>query len=239
MACLIDQIAVFDERGKGQVTCPSSLPEPEEPFDFSVFSVSIAGQNLNYVGIDDLGSPVYAAGGTADNPILPAATFIHDLDGCFFATTFATGEQHVSMCSSESDDSCPDVPFSESAPEKYADYFDEDGNFVPKASSGGGDCAFDIINVNIIDETENVSAGDAVKIAHLISAPVSGIVSEISGGDEELQAISYNGKALLVNTGVANITVDPISNAQPAGYPGYLYITGDVSITIKDSGGIA
>lgn len=136
MACLIDQIAVFDERGKGQVTCPSSLPEPEEPFDFSVFSVSIAGQNLNYVGIDDLGSPMYAAGGTADNPILPAATFIHDLDGCFFATTFAVGEQHVSMCTSEPDESCPDVPFSESAPEKYADYFDEDGNFVPKAGSG-------------------------------------------------------------------------------------------------------
>ena len=132
MACLIDQIAVFDERGKGQVTCPSSLPEPEEPFDFSVFSVSIAGQNLNYVGFDMNGFPTYAAGGTADNPILPSATFIHDLDGCFFATTFATGEQHVSMCSSESDDSCPDVPLSESIPEKYADYIDENGNFVPK-----------------------------------------------------------------------------------------------------------
>lgn len=135
MACLIDQVVVFDENGKGQVTCPSSLPEPEEPFDFSVFSVSIAGQNLNYVGFDMVGSPVYAAGGTADNPILPAAAFIHDLDGCSFATTFATGEQHVSMCSSESDDSCPDVPFSESAHEKYSDYFNKDGVFVPKASN--------------------------------------------------------------------------------------------------------
>lgn len=136
MACLIDQVVVFDENGKGQVTCPSSLPEPEEPFDFSVFSVSIAGQNLNYVGIDMMGSPVYAAGGTADNPILPSATFIHDLDGCSFATTFATGEQHVSMCSSESDsDACPDVPFSESAPKKYAEYFNKDGVFVPKASN--------------------------------------------------------------------------------------------------------
>lgn len=128
MACLIDQIAVFDERGKGQVTCPSSFPG--QPSDYSV---SIAGQNLNYVGLDINGDPMYAAGGTADNPILPVATFSTDLDGCYFATTFAVGEQHVSMCSSESDDSCPDVPFSESAPEKYADYFDEYGNFVPKA----------------------------------------------------------------------------------------------------------
>lgn len=132
MACLIDQVVVFNENGKGQVACPSSLPEPEEPFDFSVFSVSIGGQNLNYVGVDMDGFPTYAAGGTADNPILPAATFIHDLDGCFFATSFAVGEHHVSMCSSESDDSCPDVPLSESIPEKYADYIDDNGNFVPK-----------------------------------------------------------------------------------------------------------
>lgn len=240
MACLIDQVAVFDETGKASVTCPSSFPE--QPSDFSI---SIDGQNLNYVGIwDVMDFPMYATGGTADNPIFPAVMFGSDLDGCFFIaaeseSTKIIGEHRVSMCDSESDDSCPDVPLSESIPEKYADYIDENGNFVPKASSGGGDCAFDIINVNIIDETENVYAGDAVKIAHLISAPLSGIVSEISGGDEELQAISYNGKALLVNTGVANVTVDPISNAQPAGTPGYLYITGDVSITIKDSGGIA
>ena len=130
MACLIDQVVVFDETGKGGVTCPSSFPG--QPSDYSV---SIAGQNLNYVGFDMNGFPVYAVGGTADNPISPAAAFIADLDGCSFATTFAVGEQHVSMCSSESDESCPDVPFSESAPEKYADYFNEDGVFVPKAGN--------------------------------------------------------------------------------------------------------
>lgn len=242
MACLIDQVVVFDETGKGSVTCPSSFPE--EPSDFSV---SIDGQNLDYVGIPDFGFTTWAKGGTADNPVFPAVMFYNDLDGCWFDAaeskgTPIVGEHRISMCSSDSDDdSCPDVPFSESAPEKYADYFNEDGVFVPKESSGGGgDCPFDIINVSIIDETENVYAGDAVKIAHLVSAPFSGVVGTISGGNEELQAIAYNGKALLfTDSNSVTITLDPISNAQPAGSPGYLYITGDVSITIKDKAGNA
>lgn len=45
------------------------------------------------------------------------------------------GEATLSICEKESEGSCPDVPFSESAPEKYADYFNEDGVFVPKASN--------------------------------------------------------------------------------------------------------
>ena len=132
MACLIDQVVVFDETGMGGVTCPSSFPG--EPSDFSV---SIDGQNLNYVGTPDTGFPAWAKGGTADNPVFPAVMFVTDLDGCRFngaesEGTPIVGEHWISMCSSESDESCPDVPLSESIPEKYADYIDENGNFVPK-----------------------------------------------------------------------------------------------------------
>ena len=136
MACLIDQVAVFDEHGKGIVTCPSSFPG-----EASDFSVSLDGQNLDYVGLRGGDEPTWAKGGTADNPIFPAVMFYTDLDGCWFVAaesenTPIVGEHRISMCSSESDDdSCPDVPFSESAPEKYADYFNEDGVFVPKASN--------------------------------------------------------------------------------------------------------
>ena len=136
MACLIDQVVVFDETGKGSVTCPSSFPE-----ELSGFSVSIDGQNLDYVGLRGGYDPTWAKGGTADNPIFPAVMFYNDLGGCWFdaaesENTPIVGEHRISMCSSESgDDSCPDVPFSESAPEKYADYFNEDGVFVPKASN--------------------------------------------------------------------------------------------------------
>lgn len=134
MACLIDQVAVFDETGKGSVTCPDSFPG-----EASDFLVSLDGQNLDYVGLRGGYESTWAKGGTADNPIFPAVMFgTDDLDGCYFIAaesenTPIVGEHRVSMCSLEpDDDSCPDVPFSESAPEKYSDYFNEDGVFVPK-----------------------------------------------------------------------------------------------------------
>lgn len=136
MACLIDQVAVFDETGKGIVTCPSSFPG-----EASDFSVSLDGQNLDYVGLRGGYDPTWAKGGTADNPIFPAVMFFEDDLACWFVAaesenTPIVGEHRISMCSSESDDdSCPDVPFSESAPEQYSDYFNKDGVFVPKASN--------------------------------------------------------------------------------------------------------
>lgn len=218
MACLIDQVVVFDETGKGSVTCPSSFPE--EPSDFSV---SIDGQNLNYVGIfEAMGYEMWASGGTADNPIFPAVMFYNDLDGCWFVaaeseSTPIVGEHRISMCSSESDDdSCPDVPLSDSIPEKYADYIDANGNFVPKASSGGGggDCDFTIATLRIVDKN---------------GAQLSGAIPRVIG------SVAYVYQNML---GVSNAFPLTFADYQVPLYNGSLFLNLDPTNIVSISGDI-
>lgn len=228
MACVIDQVVVFDETGKGSATCPSSFPE--EPSDFSV---SIDGQNLNYVGIfETMDYPMWAKGGTADNPIFPAVMFYNDLDGCWFVAaesegTPIVGEHRISMCSSESDDdSCPDVPLSESIPEKYADYIDSEGNFVPKASSGGGgDCPYTTATLTVVNPNA------PMLVPSVIVAPFDG-ETYINGGlnGSPYTVILYNGKALISSLGgFTNAHLE--GDIERVSGQSYLIMTGDAKIT--------
>lgn len=239
MACLIDQVVVFNETGKGNVTCPSSFPE--EPSDFSV---SIDGQNLNYVGIfEAMGHEMWASGGTADNPIFPAVMFYNDLDGCWFVaaeseSTPIVGEHRISMCSSESDDdSCPDVPLADSIPEKYADYIDANGNFVPKASSGGGggDCAFTTATLRIVDEN-----GEQPKMAEntlpenvFLPVIVDGVFGTMNPNYfSDFTIVLYNGSLVVPNLYLNNL-VSYSGNIRMDEQFNYAVITGDAIISVN------
>lgn len=242
MACLIDQVVVFDETGKASVTCPSSFPE--QPSDFSI---SIDGQNLNYVGIwDVMDFPMYATGGTADNPIFPAVMFGSDLDGCFFIaaeseSTPIIGEHRVSMCDSESDsDECPDVPFSESAPEKYADYFDEDGNFVPKASSGGGgDCLFTTATLSIVDENgeQPETVGNTLPENVFFPVILDGLFGAMNPNYfSDFTIVLYNGALAVPNLHLDDL-VSYSGNIRMDEQFNYAVITGDATISVNKISG--
>lgn len=114
----------------------SSVPR----LDYSNYNVIFNGEQLNFIdAIRADGSIrfIFAKGGSVDDPIFPSIAIVIGFGiGAVTAEGDYDGEATISICEKESDDgSCPDVPFSESAPKKYADYFNKDGVFVPKASN--------------------------------------------------------------------------------------------------------
>lgn len=177
MACLIDQELTFSEGSSG------GIPELsyDDSLDYSKYTavvnnVEIPFYEVHYDG--DNGHVAFTAGEGDNDYIAPSVvidfsneqdTYVeyYDADNQPF-----NGEITVSICEKESDsDACPDVPFSESAPEQYSDYFDEDGNFVPKESSGGsGDCPFTIATLKIVDGNGAQLAGQMPK--QIGSAPI-------------------------------------------------------------------
>lgn len=155
MACLIDQELTFYEGSSG------GIPELsyDDSLDYSKYTAVVNNVEIPFYEVHYDGDTGYVAftTGEGDNDYIAPSVLIdfsneqdayveyYDADNQPF-----DGEITISICEKESDGSCPDVPFSESAPEQYADYFDEDGNFVPKASSGG-DCPFTIATLRIVD----------------------------------------------------------------------------------------
>lgn len=138
MACILDGTYTF-VNGKYN---DSSIPA----IDYSDYSVTFNGEKLNFIDsvrADGNIQYIFAKGGTLEAMVFPGISIVSGFGINAFATEEGdyVGEATISICEKESDDgSCPDVPFSESAHEKYSDYFNKDGVFVPKASSVGGDC---------------------------------------------------------------------------------------------------
>ena len=140
MACVFEGNITF-------VDAPVPLP-PDTTFssDYENYSILISSGDvsyeLNFIGQIGTQSIVYAVGGSLGAPVFPAALVIV-ANGQYLISygenslsEITPGTFYISICEKESDsDACPDVPFSESAPEKYADYFNEDGVFVPKAGN--------------------------------------------------------------------------------------------------------
>lgn len=132
MACILDGTYTFVD-GKYR---DSSVPN----LDYSDYDVTFNGEQLNFIGTiraDNTTQYLFAKGGTIESPIFPGMAIVAGLGiSAFISEGNYEGDATVSICEKENDsDACPDVPFSESAPEKYADYFNEDGVFVPKASN--------------------------------------------------------------------------------------------------------
>ena len=157
MACLIDQEVVF---GDGYGAGLNNFTD----IDYSNYVLTVGSVDLYYYDKDEEMKTVAFLSGEdyGSSDLVAVIGYSTEGDGgSLYARqgyepyTPLDGTYSVKLCekSSDSDGSCPDVPFSESAPEQYADYFDEDGNFVPKASSSGnGDCPFTTATLRIVDE---------------------------------------------------------------------------------------
>ena len=100
-------------------------------------------------------------------------------------------------------DECPDAPLSESIPKKYAYYIDANGNFVPKASSGGGgDCAFTTATLRIVDENgeqPNEEVPDIISQFPFIDD--DGFYCEIPDGFGDYIVPLYNGEIVIRTIG--------------------------------------
>lgn len=141
MACLIDQELTFYEGSS------DGIPELsyDNSIDYSKFIAIVNNVEIPFYKVDDSGDSVYVGFAAGEN-VAPSLVIWFPNGQDTYITYSAVqgqafeGEATVSICEKESDsDACPDVPFSESAPEQYADYFDEYGNFVPKGNSGGAE----------------------------------------------------------------------------------------------------
>ena len=134
-------------------------------------------------------------------------------------------------------DECPDVPFSESAPEQYADYFDEDGNFVPKETSGGGDgdCPFTTATLTFADiPSESIffpSVGQLPdETSVIVPAPLAPITQNSS-----FPIVLYNGSSCIFTS--EDTTDWEISGSITRLSGGVFVVTGDAIITPILSGG--
>ena len=133
-------------------------------------------------------------------------------------------------------DECPDAPLSESIPEKYADYIDANGNFVPKESSGGGgDCDFTLATLKIVDKDGMQPSGSTPYVlgsAAFIYQNMFAVSNAFPFMLADYQVPLYKG-SLLLNLDSSNIL--SISGDIELS-EGVYRIFGDATIAVKSSG---
>lgn len=129
-------------------------------------------------------------------------------------------------------DECPDAPLSESIPEKYADYIDENGNFVPKSGSGGGgDCAFTTATLRIVDENgeqPNEEVPDIISPFPFIDD--DGFYCAIVDGFGDYIVPLYNGEIVIRMIG------EILSSSGNIEIGRSIILTGDATISVPTAG---
>lgn len=239
MACVFEGNITF-------VNAPVPLP-PGTIFsgDYENYSILInSGDDsykLEFIGKIGTQGIVYAAGGSLGAPVFPAVSVIVANEQYLISygenslSETTAGTFYISICEKESDsDACPDVPLADSIPEKYADYIDENGNFVPKESSGGGggDCDFTIATLRIVDKNGEQLSSEMPRVlgsAAFIYQNMLVVSNAFPFMFLDYQVPLYKG-SLLLNLNSANIV--SISGDIESSAEGYR-IFGDSTIAVE------
>lgn len=233
MACLIDQELTF-ENGYSSTELPDA--------DYSNYVLIIGNLNLPYIGTEpqndykmvEFGESLesfpqawFEVGNDREDDSVEMYYYLDEQTG-------ATGTFNVSLCEKEDSDECPDTPLSESISEKYADYIDSNGNFVPKASSGG-DCDFTIATLRIVDKDGRQLAGQTPLVIGSVAFIYQNMLAVSNTFPltfADYQVPLYN-SSLLLNFDSTNI----VSISGDIEYSGGLYrIFGDATISVKSNG---
>jgi len=194
MACVFNGTYTFASGTYNDSSVPS--------LDYSNYNVIFNGEQLNFIDTiraDESIRYIFAKGGSVDDPIFPAIAIVIGFGiGAFTAEGDYDGEATISICEKEPGGSCPDAPLADSIPEKYADYIDENGNFVPKESSGGGDCDVTLATLTLKTLTGNETYDGNNDFVSLITSDGETYFARNSDSDTGNYVIPlYKGSAII------------------------------------------